>query len=89
MLVTPSFRSGSQCIEEVIALDVCNFLRMMETFHFSLDLLYFRVMDMLSIVFPIVRVHVCCISGCVLYVLSAACGNYQITWSHIMKKKKI
>lgn len=66
--------------------DVCNFLRMMETFNFSLDLLYFRVMDMLSIIFPMVHVHVCCISGCVLYVLSAACGNYQITWSHIMKK---
>lgn len=64
----------------------CNFLRTMETFHFSFDLLCLWVLSMLSIFCPLYILFLKkCISGCHLYVLSAACGNHQIARSLIMK----
>lgn len=75
--------------------DICDFLRMMETFNFSWDPLYFRVMNMLSIIWPImfkfialmVIFYICCLQPVFLYMRD--CGNYQTTWSCIMKNYPI
>lgn len=71
--VTHSFYLNSRSIEEIVL--IFNILRIMETFHFSLYLVYLKVMNMLSIILLILHFHVYCTHDYVLYILSAACGS--------------
>lgn len=81
-------QAGLSLLPRTDCADICYFLRMMETFHFSSYLLYFRVMNMLSIIFSMFLFialnlcSICCLQPMDLYMRD--CGNYQITWSHIL-----